>query len=73
MSHQLRDIAEYIIVLVNEFAKQFDITEKQAFRYIRFHKGISFIEEHYGIMHTLDFQDAINSVAIYCRKSGGQL
>ncbi len=43
MKNNIRDILEYIIALVNEFAKRFGLTEKQAYRYIRAHKGIAFI------------------------------
>ncbi len=73
MKYSTRDIIEYIIALVNEFAKRFGLTEKQAYRYIRVHKGIAFIEQNYGIMHTLDFDEAVDSVALYCRKTGGKL
>ena len=40
---------------------------------IKFHKGVDFIEKNYGIIHTLDFNEAIESVAAYCRRSGGEL
>ena len=73
MKYSKRDIIEYIIALVNEFSKRYGLTEKQAYRYIRIHKGIAFIEEHYEIMRTLSFQDAVDGVALYCRKSGGIL
>lgn len=64
---------EYIIALVNEFAKKFNLSDKQAFNYIRNHQGVTFIEDNYGIIHTLDFQEAVESVAIFCRKTGGLL
>lgn len=70
MNYNIRDIIEYIIALVNEFAKRFGLSEKQAYRYIRVHKGVSFIEQNYGIIHTLDFNEAVESVALYCRKAG---
>ncbi|MGN0237310.1 MAG: DUF3791 domain-containing protein [Lepagella sp.] len=73
MKYNTRDIMEYIIALVNEFAKKFDLSDRQAFNYIRNHQGIFFIEQNYGIMHTLDFKEAVESIAIYCRKSGGLL
>lgn len=73
MKYSKRDIIEYIIALVNEFSKRYGLTEKQAYRYIRIHKGIAFIEEYYDIMHTLSFEDAVDEVALYCRKSGGIL
>lgn len=73
MKYNVRDIIEYIIALVNEFAKRFGLSEKQAYQYIRLHKGVAFIEQNYGIIHTLDFHEAVDSVALYCRKSGGEL
>lgn len=73
MRYNIRDIIEYIIALVNEFAKRFGLTEIQAYRYIRLHKGIAFLEQHYGIIHTLDFSEAVDSVALYCRRNGGKL
>ena len=69
----VRDILEYTIALVNEFAQRFDLSEQQAFRYIRIHKGIDFIQENYGIIHTLDFNEAVESIALYCRRTGGSL
>lgn len=73
MKYNIRDIFEYIIALVNEFAKRFNLSEQQAYRYIRVHKGIVFIENNYGIMHTLDFNEAVESLALYCRRTGGTL
>lgn len=73
MTYNTRDIIEYIIALVNEFAKKFGLSDKQAYRYIRIHKGVAFIEQNYGIIHTLDFNEAIESIALYCRRAGGKL
>ena len=73
MRYNIRDIIEYIIALVNEFAKRFGLTEIQAYRYIRMHKGVAFLEQHYGIIHTLDLSEAVDSVALYCRRNGGKL
>lgn len=73
MSYNVRDIFEYIIALVNEFARRFGLSDKQAFNYIHTHNGITFIEQNYGIIHTLDFNEAVDSVATYCRRFGGTL
>ncbi len=73
MKYKIRDIFEYIIALVNEFAKRFDLSDRQAYNYIKHHKGVDFIEKNYGIIHTLDFNEAVESVAAYCRRSGGRL
>lgn len=73
MEYNIRDIFEYIIALVNEFAYRFGLTDKQAYNYIRHHQGVAFIEKNYGIIHTFDIDDAVESVVLYCRKSGGEL
>ena len=73
MEHKVRDIIEYIVAVVSEFASKFGLTEKQAYRYINFHNGIVFLRENYAIIHTLDFNEAVESVAMYCRRSGGEL
>ena len=48
MKYNIRDIIEYIIALVNEFAKRFGLTEKQAYKYIRMYRGVAFVEQHYA-------------------------
>lgn len=73
MNYSIREILEYTIAIVSEFSAMFNLTEKQAYRYLNFHKGLNFIEDNYGIIHTLDFKEAVDSVAIFCRKSGGEL
>lgn len=73
MAYKVRDIIEYIVAVVSEFASRYNLTDKQAYRYINFHKGISFLEDNYGIIHTLDFDEAVDSVAMFCRRAGGEL
>ncbi len=73
MEYPIRDKIEYIIALVDEFAKKFSLTAKQAYHYLQFYKGIELIIKHYGILHTLSFEDALENLEIYCRKNGGSL
>lgn len=73
MAKKLRDIIEYIVAVVSEFASKYNLTDQQAYRYINFHNGINFLKDNYGIIHTLDFDEAVESVAMFCRKSGGKL
>ncbi len=73
MEYNIRDIFEYTFIVIDLFARKFNLTEAQAYRYIKANNGISFIEDNYGILHTLDFSDAIEGLSLYCQKSGGQL
>ena len=73
MKYRVRDILEYIIAVVNDFAKKFGLSEKEAYNYIQAHHGVEFMEKNYGIIHTLDFDEALDSVITYCRRFGGNL
>lgn len=73
MKYNIKDIIEYSVSLISDFAARHNLSERQAYRYLSFHKGLSFLEENYGIIHTLDFNEALDSVTLYCRKSGGRL
>ena len=73
MSKQTLDIIEYTIVLVNEFAKRFGLSEADSFRYIDRYNGMKLIEQCYSIMHTLSFADSVDGMASFCRRNGGTL
>ena len=64
---------EYLMVFVKMFADRFGISEKQAFNYLDVHKGFSFVREHYNVIHTLDFDYAIDDVLEVCKMNGGRL
>ena len=49
------------------------LTQSQAFRYLRRFKGISLINLHYNIMHTLRMEDVLDDLTAYCRRQGGAI
>ena len=53
---------EYLMVFVKMFADRVGISEKQAFNYFDVHKGFAFVRDHYDVIHTLDFDYAIDDV-----------
>ena len=55
------------------FADNFNLTERQAFNYLDVHKGFSFVDKHYDVIHTMDFAYAIQDVQEVCKANGGQL
>ncbi len=67
------DITEYTVLLINKFAKRFGLTEQQATNYIEQYNAMSLLQANYGIMHTLSFDDNVESLAAYCRRQGGTL
>ncbi len=73
MSKQEKNIINYIVICINEFAKQCKITSKQAYLYLRDYKGIEFLKENYEAEHTVGLDDAIDDLKQVCIKNGGDI
>lgn len=73
MSKQEKNIINYIVICINEFAKQCKLTSKEAYLYLRDFKGIEFLKENYEAEHTLGLDDAIDDLKQVCIKNGGYI
>lgn len=73
MPELTRDKIEYIVMLVNMFAKRFHLSEVEAYNYISRYQGIELMDDFYDVMHTQSFPDMVESVAKYCARNGGNL
>jgi hypothetical protein len=71
--YTVKDKIEYTIALVKEFGKKRNLSEVESFNYLDRFKGIDFIDRHYGIAHTLSFEEMVDNIGAFCRKSGGKL
>lgn len=67
------DKIEYIVMMVNMFARRFHLSEVEAYRYISQYQGVELIDEFYDVMHTQLFPDMVESMAKYCTRDGGYL
>ena len=56
-----KKIINYIVICINEFAKQCKITSKEAYFYLRDYKEIEFLKENYEAEHTVGLDDAIET------------
>ena len=61
----------YLMIFVRMFADRFSLSEKQAFNYLDRHKGFEFVKDHYDVIHTLDFDYALDDVQEVCQANGG--
>ncbi len=52
MSKQEIRILNYIVICISEFAKQKNITRKEAYNYLKKYKGLEFLNECYEAEHT---------------------
>lgn len=66
-------ISEYMIALVSEFSKRYNLTDIQAFRYLKRFGAIKFFIQHYEAAHTQSFKDMVESAKDYCRQRGGAI
>lgn len=65
------NMVNYIVICINDFASRFNLSSKDAFEYLNEYKGISFLQEHYEIEHTLSLDEAIDDLVLICKKNGG--
>ena len=73
MSELQKQMIDYFVICVNEFAAHFGLTEKDAMLYLDKYKGLDFLEEFYDVEHTFSFEDTVLALAQICRKNGGNL
>ncbi|SDF31565.1 DUF3791 domain-containing protein [Marvinbryantia formatexigens] len=66
-----RNILEYIVVCISEFAVRYGMHMKDAYIYLKQYKGIEFLKEFYDVEHTLSFDDVLDDLYAICRKNGG--
>lgn len=71
--YPIRDITEYAVMLIRKFAKRYALTDRQAANYIEQYGALELLYSHYDIMHTLSFEDNVESIAAYCHRKGGAL
>ena len=70
MSEQKKKIG-FTVACVNEFARKYNLSVQEAFRYLFHFKGIDFIKENYDVEHTLDFETILEDLGMMCRRNGG--
>lgn len=63
----------YTVACVSEFAREHNMTVKDAFQFLFKYKAIEFLKENYEIEHTLSLEDALSDMLIICKKNGGVL
>ncbi|MBR6455700.1 MAG: DUF3791 domain-containing protein [Prevotella sp.] len=73
MSKEQLNIIEYLVCVIGAFAKNFSLTNAKAYQYLREFKGLDFLTKHYEVEHTLSVEDAVEDIAVVCRRHGGAL
>ena len=73
MNESIKDKAEYLVIFINEFARRYQLSAKQAYRYLIRYKAIDFLYSQYHVAHTQGFETMVEDMATYCRRFGGAI
>lgn len=64
---------EYVICCVGAFATRFNLSNAQAYAYLRRFTGIDFLLDYYAAEHTLSIDDAVEDLSHICQQHGGRI
>lgn len=71
-SHKINKyIIGYVIAVINEFAKRYHLTGREASIYLNRYRGLKFLTEHYEAEHLLSLEDSVEDLARVCYNQGG--
>ena len=73
MARDEKNMIGYTVALISEFANSFGVETRQAYAYLKHHKGIEYLQQHYAVLHTQSFPDTIETMAQVCTNNGGEL
>ena len=68
-----KEVIEYIVAAISEFAKRNFLTIKEASNYLLRFKGIDFLEQCYAAEHTLSVNDWVEDITAICKRNGGRI
>ena len=69
----VRDIREYLVIFIGEFAHHHHLNVRQTYQYLRQYKALDFLEQQYEVAHTMGFEYMVNAMTEYCKRNGGYL
>ncbi len=64
---------EFGIFLLVMFARKHRYSEPVAYEYLRQYGGDKLLVDHYGYLHTQDYDQVVDDLGVYCRRQGGTL
>lgn len=64
-------IIGYVVAVISEFAKAYNMTIREASNYLNRYKGVDFLTEHYEAEHLLSMDDCVQDLTLFCYNNGG--
>ena len=65
------DVIHYIVMCIGMFARQKQLTRKEACNYLARYKGLDFSIKNYEVEHQLSLQDCVDDMTAICNRNGG--
>lgn len=69
MSRTMRNMINYLVVCVNDYADRHGLARSVSFDYLRRNKGLAFLEDCYEAEHTLSLDDALEDLDAVCKRN----
>lgn len=73
MTQTEKQLIDYVVVCISEFASRYGMPVKDAYMYLTKYNGIKFLKDFYDVEHTLSFDEAMEDLNAICRKNGGMV
>ena len=73
MSEIMLEKISFVAMIVALFAKKYDFSEPVAYHYIHQFGGANLLVNHYGYLHTQDYNQVVEDLSDYCQRQGGTL
>ena len=70
---EIFDRIEYVVACVGAFAQRYNLSNMQAYAYLRRFTGIDFLLDCYAAEHTLSIYDAVSDLQAICQRKGGKI
>lgn len=71
MSEDRRNMIDYMVACVNDYADRHGISIVDSFDYLSKYKGLDFLEECYDAEHTLSLDTALEDIDAICKRNEG--
>ncbi len=73
MEYPVKDKVAYLLCIISEFAAAHSLSLRQSYHYLKRFRGLLFIDQCYGVNHTLPLNTVIEDLTQYCGKNGGSI
>ncbi|WP_273157233.1 DUF3791 domain-containing protein [Bacteroides fluxus] len=70
---EIFDKIEYVVACVGTFAQRYNLSNSQAYAYLRRFTGIDFLLDCYVAEHTLSIDNAVSDLQVICQRGGGKI